>query len=118
MFKHIFNACRYSLAGLNAAFKEELAFRLVLGQAIIMLSIAFYLPLEYTERSFLIFAAGLCVVVELLNSAIENIVDLVTSDWHILAKRAKDMGSAAQFAALVLLYWQLAVILKKYFCQQ
>ncbi len=111
MFSHVRKATKYSLDGLAAAFKDEVAFRIVLGQAAFMLLIAFYFPLTYTERSFLLLCAGISVIVELLNSAIENIVDLVTSDWNILAKKAKDMGSAAQFAALVLLYGQLVLIL-------
>lgn len=114
MFAHIINACGYSLAGLNAVIKEEIAFRLVLIQAIAILVLIVFLPISYPQKSFLALSAALCLIVELLNSAIENVVDLVTSDWHILAKKAKDMGSAAQFIALSSLYLQVFLILAEF----
>jgi len=116
MLKHTKNAFFYSMSGLNAAIKEEVAFRLVLAQAALIFLFIIFSPfsLSYIEISFLITSAAICIIIELLNSAIENIVDLITSDWHLLAKKAKDMGSAAQFIALVLLYTQIAFIIKNH----
>lgn len=115
MLAHIKNACGYSLAGLNAVIKEETAFRLVLIQAVIILVLIVFLPISYTQKAFLALSAAICLIVELLNSSIENVVDLVTSDWHILAKKAKDMGSAAQFIALLSLYLQVILIFTEFY---
>ena len=114
MFCHIRNACKNSLAGLQATIKEEFAFRLILIQTLVIATFSFFLPLSYLEQSLLLINAGICIIVELLNSAIENVVDLVTTDWHILAKRAKDMASAAQFAAMILLYLQIALLIRQH----
>ena len=110
MLGHIKKAFFYSMSGLNAAIKEETAVRLVLIQAIAIIAFIAFYPLPYIAKALLLLSACICIIVELLNSAIENVVDLVTSDWHILAKKAKDMGSAAQFVALTSLYLQLIMI--------
>lgn len=110
MLKHMYKAFFYSTSGLAAAAKEEIAFRLVLIQALFIAILVFNFPLEYHERAFLLFSAFICIIVELINSAIENTVDITTQEWHILAKKAKDMGSAAQFVALISLYLQLMLI--------
>lgn len=116
MLKHTKNAFFYSMAGLNAAFKEEIAFRLILAQSALIFLFIIFSPfsLSYVEIAFLTTSAAICIAIELLNSAIENIVDLITSDWHELAKKAKDMGSAAQFIALVLLYTQIIFIVSNH----
>ena len=110
MLAHIKKACGYALEGLHIVIKEEVAFRLVLLQAIIIIILAIFFPFSYSQKAFLILSAFICLIVELLNSAIENVVDLITSDWHILAKKAKDMGAAAQFIALLSLYVQVFLI--------
>lgn len=115
MIKHTIKAFFFSVDGVKAAFKDEVAFRLIFFQTIIVLALIIILPLTYIEIALLIISSTLCLIVELLNSAIENVVDLVTNDWHILAKKAKDMASAAQFLSCILLYIQLALILYNYF---
>lgn len=116
MFKHTKNAFFYSISGLNIAIKEEVAFRLILAQTILLFFFIAFSPfaLSHMEVFFLITSATICIIVELLNSAIENIVDLITSDWHPLAKKAKDMGSAAQFIALSSLYLQIFLIINEH----
>lgn len=104
-------ALRYSLQGLKAAFQNEAAFRQEILLAVILLPLACWLGSEATERILLIGSVLLILIVELLNSGIEAVVDLVSPEWHALAKRAKDMGSAAVLIALILcaITWLLIV---------
>ncbi|MDR2006715.1 MAG: diacylglycerol kinase [Acidaminococcales bacterium] len=111
MFNHSKKALAYSLAGLRTAFNEEETFRLVLLQLALAVVFLIIFPLSYAQKAFLLISAFLCLIVEFLNSALENIVDLVTNDWHILAKKAKDMGSAAQLAAQVSFCAQILLII-------
>lgn len=101
--RRVVNAFRYSCDGYKATFKDEAAFRQVLVLAVVLIIVACILPLTAFERAILIIPLFLSLVVELLNSAIENVVDLVSPDFHPLAKKAKDMGSAAQLTALILI---------------
>ena len=78
----------------------------------LVLSIAaFLLPVTMLERTMMISSLLLVVIVELINSAIEAVVDRVSDDWHELSGRAKDIGSAAVFVALVLALFVWASIL-------
>lgn len=103
----IWRAFFYSMAGFNAAFRHEHAFRQELFLAIILLPLAVFLPLTLGEKALLIATLLLVLVVELLNSAIEAIVDRVSLENHDLSKRAKDLGSAAVFlsCAIVVVVW-------------
>ena len=91
----IWRAFFYSMAGFSAALKHEHAFRQECFLAIILLPAALFLPLSLGDKALLI--ATLVLVVELLNSAVEAVVDRVSLDNHDLSKRAKDLGSAAVF---------------------
>jgi len=94
-------ATRYSFAGLKAAIRHEEAFRqeLALGGGLTFAAIILARsPMEFV---ILMTPVVLMLVVELLNSAIEAIVDMVSPDHHILAGRAKDMGSAAVFLTVL-----------------
>ena len=110
MILHIKNAFFYSIDGFKTTFNDETAFRIIVLQAIIISALMLILPFTYTEQAFLAMSLAITLIVELLNSSLENIVDLITSDWHILAKKTKDMGSAAQFVASASIYVQLALI--------
>lgn len=101
--KRVLNATGYSMAGLKAAFVGEAAFRQLLLMAVILISIACFLDVSRVERVLLIAVCLLALLVELLNSAIEAVVDRVSLELHPLSKNAKDMGSAAQFVALSLI---------------
>lgn len=98
---HVFEAFGYSMRGLKAAFTYEEAFRLELLALIVMLPAAVLLGQTGVERALLIGSLLLVLVVELINSAIEAVVDRVGVEHHALSGRAKDIGSAAVFLALV-----------------
>ena len=98
----ILNALRYSLRGLTVAWQLESAFRQELALAVVLLPIALLLPLGTLEKLALIAVVMLVLIVELINSAVEAVVDRISLEHHQLAGRAKDLGSAAVFLALVL----------------
>lgn len=98
----IWRAFFYSMAGFSAALKYEHAFRQELFLVLVFLPLAIFLPLSVGERALLISALLLVLVVELLNSAIEAVVDRISLDNHDLSKRAKDLGSAAVFLSCVI----------------
>jgi diacylglycerol kinase (ATP) len=100
-FVRIIRAFGYSLEGFATAFKHEHAFRQELILCVALLPFAIFLPLAPLERVVLIASLLIVLIVELLNSAIEAIVDRVSLENHALSKRAKDLGSAAVFLALV-----------------
>ncbi len=100
--KRVFNATRYSLQGLQAAFKHEAAFREEILLAAIMLPVAFWLDVTQVERILLVATVILVLLVELINSAIEAVVDRIGSEHHELSGRAKDIGSAAVLLAMLL----------------
>lgn len=97
----IWNAFNYSLAGLAAAYRHEDAFRQESWLALVLVPLAFFLPVAGVERALMVGSILLVLVVELLNSAVEAAVDRVSLEHHRLAKRAKDIGSAAVLIALI-----------------
>ncbi len=110
--KRVWNAFFYSMAGLAAAFKHEDAFRQEVLLALILIPLAFLLPVSGIGRALMIASVLLVMIVELLNSAVEATVDRVSIENHPLAKRAKDIGSAAVFLALlnVAVVWGLVLL--------
>ena len=95
------NALNYSLQGIRAAFRHEYAFRLEIALATILIPTAFLTEKGGIGRALLIGSIVLVLIVELVNSAIEATVDRISADHHPLAKRAKDIGSAAVLLSLV-----------------
>lgn len=110
--RRLLNAFGYSLDGFKAAYKHEDAFRQEVLLAAIMIPVALYLEHAALDRALMIGSVLLVLIVELLNSAIEAVVDRVSIERHELAKRAKDIGSAAVFIALanVITIWSLILI--------
>jgi len=110
--RRLFNAFGYSLEGFKAAYKHEDAFRQEVLLAVILIPLALYLEQAALNRALMIGSVLLVLIVELLNSAIEAVVDRVSIERHELAKRAKDIGSAAVFIALanVVTIWCLILI--------
>ncbi|MDR2112037.1 MAG: diacylglycerol kinase [Candidatus Accumulibacter sp.] len=106
-WRRLWNALRYSLAGLRAAHACEEAFRQEAWLAALLIPLSFFLPVSWGGRALMIASVFLVLIVELVNSAIEAIVDRVSLDRHPLSKRAKDVGSAAVLLALlnVLVVW-------------
>ncbi len=110
--RRIWNAFRYTLQGLSAAYRNEDAFRQEILLAAILIPLAFVLGDHGIERALLIGSVLLVLIVELVNSAVEAAVDRISLDSHDLAKRAKDIGSASVFVALVnlLVVWLLVLL--------
>ncbi len=98
----IINAAGYSVQGLKAAWKNEAAFRQESVLLVLMTVISFFLPVTGVERAIMIASLLLVMIVELINSAIEAVVDRIGPEHHELSGRAKDIGSAAVFVAMAL----------------
>ena len=98
----LIKATGYSLAGLRAAYQNEQAFRQEVWLCLILIPLAFYLTDVSVERALLIGAWLLVMITELMNSAVEAVVDRIGDEWHELAGRAKDIASAAVMVALLL----------------
>ena len=99
--KRLLNAFKYSVAGTLAAFKHEDAFRQEVFLSVILIPLAIYLGETTTEQALMITSVILIIIVELLNSSVEATVDRISVKRHKLAKRAKDIGSAAVFFSIV-----------------
>ena len=110
--RRVWNAFHYSRAGLHAAYRHEDAFRQEVLLALVLIPLAIWLGEGAVERVLLIGCVLLVLIVELINSAIEATVDRISLDLHPLAKRAKDIGSAAVMIALLnaALVWVLVLI--------
>ena len=110
-FRRLWHAGIYSVQGLQAAWYEK-AFRLEACLAIVLLPAALWLGQSWLEIVALMGCVVLVLVVELLNSAIETAVDRIGLEWHALAKKAKDLGSAAVFLTLLLCVgtWAAAIV--------
>ncbi|MFT6405304.1 MAG: diacylglycerol kinase (ATP) [Marinomonas primoryensis] len=113
--RRVINAAGYSLKGFKSAWLFEAAFRQEVTLCIIFSIVAFILPVSNIERIMMIVSLLLVVIVELLNSAIEAVVDRIGDDWNELSGRAKDIGSAAVFLSLflVLFVW-VSILLDMY----
>ncbi len=112
--RRLVNALSYSLSGLLLAWQDGAAFRQEVILAIVLVPVAFMVPVDLTQRVLLVASVMLVLVVEMINSAIEATVDRISLDIHPLAKRAKDMGSAAVLLALtnamltwIMILWSL-----------
>lgn len=101
-FRRILNATLFSFAGLKVAWRSEAAFRQESALCIVLVPSGLWLGQTAVERSLLIGTCLLVLIVELLNSGIEAVVDRVGLEHHALSGQAKDLGSAAVFLSLVL----------------
>ena len=100
-FTRIINAAGYSWLGFKAAYKHEAAFRQELWLCIVLTAVALYFGQGYAEKAILIASLIFILLIEILNSALEAVVDRFGDEVHPLAGRAKDMGSAAVFLAFI-----------------
>lgn len=98
--RRLWNAFFYSCHGLSAAWRHEAAFRQEVLLAAVTLPLAYWLGSNGVERALLAGSILLILIVELLNSAVEAVVDRISVEHHDLSKRAKDIGSAAVLLAL------------------
>ena len=106
----VWHAFGYSLSGLKAGWYEK-AFRQEAVGSFVLIPLAFYVGQTWLEIALLTGTVVLVMVVELLNTGIESAIDRIGPEWHELAKRAKDMGSAAVLLSLLLCLgiWAAAV---------
>lgn len=112
---HFKSALRCSLSGIRSAFKHEIAFRHDVWLGVLNIIGLVFVHIPCLVKLFLFVLWGGIIVTELINSAIEAVVDLVSPEWNELARDAKDMGSAAVFCAVLLLVVSWCVVLVKYF---
>ena len=107
----ILKATGYSIDGFKAAYKYEAAFRQVIWLNVVLFITLIFMPFATSIKMLLIIASFLSLIVELFNTGIEASVDHTSTTQHPLAKVAKDVGSAAQFLALLLLFvlWSMAL---------
>ncbi|MCU7554138.1 diacylglycerol kinase [Alteromonas sp. ASW11-19] len=114
-FVRLYFATIYSVKGLIAAFKSEGAVRQELAVMLILIPIALVLEVSLAERILLVASLVIVLIAELLNTAIESLADRVSTEIHVLIAKAKDIGSAAVFVALMLAVFTWGAILYNYF---
>ena len=100
--KRVWNAFFYSLSGFKLAFRDEAAFRQELLLTAVLTVVCLILPFEPVLKIILISSHVFILVVELINTAVESIVDLASPEFHLDAKKAKDTGSSAVLLSLIL----------------
>ena len=98
-FKRFLNSVKYSIEGLNHAYRKEQSLWLHASGVILAVILGIVLKINFYEWAVIIVAFVVVLAIELLNTAIEAVVDLVTKEIHPLAKIAKDCGSAAAFVS-------------------
>jgi len=110
--RRVINAAGYSFAGLAAAIRHEDAFRTELVLCVVLVPLALWLGESGVQRAALIGSLAIVLIAELLNSAVEATVDRISLENHRLAKRAKDIGSAAVMLSLAnaALTWCLVLL--------
>jgi diacylglycerol kinase (ATP) len=110
--QRILRACLYTRDGLVSTFKSEAAFRQELGLALVLIPLACYLAPNRPSLAAMIGSVMLVLIVEILNSAIEAVVNRFGPEWNLYSKAAKDGGSAAVFVALVnvAIVWLICLI--------
>ncbi len=108
---HFFKNTKYALDGLKDAFQNESSFRLQILAFIFFGITALYLPIENIYKAILVVSLFFNIIAETINSAIERVVDLCTSEIHPLAKNAKDLGATIVFLTinLTILIWILVL---------
>ena len=99
--RRVWNAFRYSMDGLRSAYRSEEAFRQEVWLAVILVPLSFFMPVSGVERAVMIASVLIVLIVELINSGIEAVVDRISPEKHPLSKQAKDVGSAAVLLALI-----------------
>lgn len=95
LIKNVLNKCKYSLQGLGYCFKNESSFTLVTIAACLVILLGVLFDIEFIQWVLSFGSLALIMIIELLNTSIEAVVDMFTDEYHPLAKIAKDCGSAA-----------------------
>lgn len=109
--RRVWNAMHYSFAGLKAAYRHEDAFRQEVALTFLLVPAALFMPVTGVGKALMVASVLLVLIIELVNSAIEATVDRISLENHNLAKRAKDIGSAAVLLGLlnVVIVWGLVL---------
>jgi len=109
VLRHIRNAVIYSWDGLKAAWDNEMAFRIEAIVVALMMPVGIWIGETAVQWALLVASSLLVLVIELLNSAVEKVVDRVSAEHHILSKQAKDLGSAAAAVSMLIavIVWAL-----------
>lgn len=107
---------KYALEGLKEVFLNETSFRIEIFLFLVFSILIQLLALDFISMSILQISLFLTLLVEVINSSIERVVDLVTNDYHIMAKKAKDAGAAAVFISIIItiLIW-ISVLVNAYY---
>ncbi|RBW66257.1 diacylglycerol kinase [Vibrionales bacterium C3R12] len=113
--KRVIKATGYSIQGLKAAFKHEAAIRQELGLLVVAILLLCWLDVTMLERIVMLSSVVLVLIVELINSAIEAVVDRIGVEHHELSGRAKDIGSSAVLVALLLAGFIWLTIIASYY---
>ncbi len=108
----VLKATGYSLKGLVSAFKSEAAIRQELGLLLVLCPVTFYFDISNLEQALLVASLFLILIVELVNSSIEAVVDRIGFEHHELSGKAKDVGSAAVFVAIsnAIVVWGIVLL--------
>jgi diacylglycerol kinase (ATP) len=109
--KRIIYASQYSWQGLKAALANEAAFRQEFAAFILLTITTFFFDISGVEQAAMIISLIFVLIVEILNSAIECVVDRVSTERHTLSGRAKDYGSLAVFLAIIIVVLTWSAIL-------
>lgn len=112
-FPRLVNAASCSMNGLKCCFRTEEAFRLEVFFAVVLIPLGLWIGEDAVEKSLLAGSVMLLMLVELLNTAVERVVDRISKDHHVLSGEAKDLGSAAVLVAMVItgMVWGLILAL-------
>lgn len=115
--KRILKAFTYSFDGFKSVFKTEEAFRQELFLCIFLFIIAVFLKITYLEKLLLISSLFFIIIVELINTAIEVVIDRISDEYHILSKKAKDIGSLLVLITFIyaIIVWGSVIVNKKIF---
>ena len=108
---NLFKNASYALNGFSFLLKEK-AFQIEIVLIIPLLFILFFIDLTFIQKSIMAGSLIIILIIESLNTAIESVVDLVTNEWHILAKRAKDIASSAVMLSIIqaVIIWGINLI--------
>ena len=99
---HLFKNTTYAFAGLRDALKHETSFKLECYALVVVIPFLFWIDLELINKIVMLMSFALILIAEAINSAIERVVDLVTVEYHDMAKRAKDLGSTVVLLSIIL----------------
>lgn len=117
-FTRIINAAGYSWLGFKAAYRHEAAFRQELWLVIALTPVALFYGQTFSDKAILLASLVFILLVEILNSALEAVVDRLGDEIHPLSGRAKDMGSAAVFLAFIITALVWLSVFSQYYPRQ